>query len=67
MLAWRTVGSKVPREAACALWLAQLPAEKKQGRLEGPPCEAHPGPPTSALTPCCPTCTQRLGEGLTPR
>ena len=36
MLARRTAGSKVPREATCALWLAQFPAEEKQGRLEGP-------------------------------
>ena len=40
MLARRTAGSKVPREATCALWLAQFPAEEKQGRLEGP--EAMP-------------------------
>ena len=61
MLAWRTVGRKVPREAACALWLAQLPAKEKQGGLEGSsavPCGAHTRPPVSALTPRCPTHAQ---------
>lgn len=69
MLARRTAGSKVSREATCALWLAQFPAEEKQGRLEGP--ETMPslrGAPrpnhlcTDTLHPA-----QRLGEGLAPR
>lgn len=66
MLARRTVGSKFPREAPCALWLAEFPAEENQGRLEGP--EAMPslrGTPRPAHL-CTATCTQRLGEGLAP-
>lgn len=52
MLAWRAGCSRVSKEATCALRLAQLPVEEKQGGGGAPaaPLRAHPGPPVSALT-----------------
>lgn len=59
MLARRTVGSKFRREAPCALWLAEFPAEENQGRLEGPeampPAKGHTQARPSLALPLAPS------------
>lgn len=59
MLIWGAGSSRFSREAACALWLAQLPAEKQdRWGLAAVLLRVHPGPSVSALTSHCPTLDQ---------